>query len=69
MSDPTSEPRRFHHGRLVALVLALFGVCTIAIDLLFDRQVSVWTLYKALGASAVVLAYFYLVRYPRLRDK
>jgi hypothetical protein len=41
----------------------------VVVDLVFDRHVSWGTLGKSIAASLVILAYFYLVRVPRLRDR
>jgi hypothetical protein len=63
-SDPA--PRRFYHGRAIGLVLGLSFFAMVVVDLLFDHQLSWWTVGKALGASVLILGYLYLVRFPKM---
>jgi hypothetical protein len=37
------------------------------VDLLFDQRLGWWTLGKAIVSTVVILAYFYIVRFPKLR--
>ena len=71
MSEPTGNapPRRFYHGRVIGLVLGVTMFATIVVDLAFDRRLSWWTLGKSVGASLLILAYFYLVRFPKPRGR
>jgi uncharacterized membrane protein len=71
MSDAKRDtpPQRFYHGRVIGLVLAITLFAMVVVDLFFDQRLSWWTLGKTLGSSAVILAYFYLVRFPKLRGR
>jgi hypothetical protein len=64
-----ASPKRFRHGRIVGLVLAITLAAIVVVDLLFDRKLSWWTIGKAVAASALILLYLYIVRFPRLRGR
>jgi hypothetical protein len=51
------------------MVLSLTLFAMVVVDLLFDHRLSWWTVGKALGASVLILAYFYLVRFPKMRGR
>ena len=62
-------PRRFYHGRVIALVVAISLTAMALVDSVFDGRVTRWTVATALGAAALILAWFYLVRFPKLRRR
>jgi hypothetical protein len=50
----------------------VFGItmfAMVAVDLAFDQSLTWWTLGKGIGASLLILAYFYFVRFPKLRGR
>ena len=65
--DDRDAPRPFPHGRLIALTLVFFLVIMAVVDSFDEQGITWWTGAKALGGSILVLAYFYLVRYPKWR--
>ena len=70
MTEPqNSTPKRLYHGRVIGLVFGITLFATVVVDLLFDQRLSWWTLGKTLGTTVVILAYFYFVRFPKLRGK
>ena len=70
MTEPqNSTPKRLYHGRVIRLVFGITLFATVVVDLLFDQRLSWWTLGKTLGTTVVILAYFYFVRFPKLRGK
>ena len=66
-TPPAAEPRRFYHGRVVAMAVGLFLVAVAAVDFAYERRLTWWTVGKALGGAALALVYFYLVRYPKIK--
>jgi Mg/Co/Ni transporter MgtE len=64
-----SAPKRFYHGRVIGLVLGMTLFAMVVVDFLFDQRLSWWTLGKTLGSTVVILAYFYIARFPKLRGK
>jgi len=70
MTVPESPPpRRFYHGRAIALVLGLALFSVAIVDLIYDHRLSMSTLYKAVFAAALFLGWFYLFRFPKLRRR
>lgn len=70
MTESQSSPsKRFYHGRVIGLVFGITLLAMIVVDLLFDQRLSWWTLGKAVGSTVLILGYFYLVRFPKLRDR
>jgi hypothetical protein len=65
----SSPPKRFHHGRVIGLAFGTTLFAAVVVDLLFDHRLSWWTLGKALVTTVLILAYFYIVRFPKLRRK
>jgi hypothetical protein len=69
MESQSSTPKRFYHGRVIGLVFAITLFASVVVDLLFGHRLRWWTLGKALGSTVLILAYFYVVRFPKLRDR
>ena len=70
MTEPqSSPPKRFYHGRAIGLAFGIALFASVVVDLVFDQRLSWWTLGKALGTTVLILAYFYIVKFPKLRRK
>ena len=69
METQSLGPKRFYHARVIGLVFGITLFAMVVVDLLFDQRLSWWTLGKALGTTVLILAYFYIVRFPKLRDR
>lgn len=73
MDPPAGEilmaQKRFPHERIIGLVFAMTLFASGVVDLLFDQRIRWWTLGKAIVSTVVILLYFYIVRFPKLRGK